>query len=126
MSRLINVVRSRVAQISIFIAAVIFAGSIAADTKPAKPLQLAQATPNFDVQAAYMRTCFACHNAGVSGAPRPNDADAWNERMEKGMEAVMQIVINGVNAMPAKGLCFDCTNEDLQAVVQYMYDTSQQ
>ena len=126
MSRLSNVVKSKAAQVSVLFAAVIFAGSIAADTKPAQPLQLAQATPDFDVQAAYMRTCFACHNAGVSNAPRPDDADAWNERMEKGMEAVMQNVINGVNAMPAKGLCFDCTNEDLQAVVEYMYETSQQ
>jgi len=29
-----------------------------------------------------------------------------------------------VNAMPAKGLCFDCTNEDLRAIVDYMVATS--
>ena len=45
--------------------------------------------------------------------------------MDKGMEAVMANVINGVNAMPAKGLCFNCTDDDLQAIVQYMYDSSQ-
>jgi cytochrome c5 len=26
--------------------------------------------------------------------------------------------------MPAKGLCFDCTDDDLRAIVEYMIDSS--
>ena len=32
--------------------------------------------------------------------------------MEKGMDAVMNNVINGVNAMPAKGMCMNCSEAD--------------
>jgi len=32
--------------------------------------------------------------------------------------------INGVNTMPAKGLCFDCTDDDLRALVEYMIAAS--
>ena len=38
----------------------------------------------------------------------------------KGMEAVMNNVINGFNAMPAKGMCMDCSESDLRAIVEYM------
>ena len=40
--------------------------------------------------------------------------------MEKGMDAVMANVINGINAMPARGLCMDCTDNELRAIVDYM------
>ncbi len=48
------------------------------------------------------------------------DADAWTERMAKGMDAVMENVISGVNAMPPKGLCMTCSDDDLRALVDYM------
>ena len=40
------------------------------------------------------------------------------------MDAVMANVTNGVNAMPAKGMCFDCNDADLRALVDYMVETS--
>ena len=40
--------------------------------------------------------------------------------MEKGMDALMSNVINGVGAMPARGICMTCSDEDLQAIVNYM------
>lgn len=111
-------------QSAVAAAVLVFAGATFADNNPTQPLQLAQAAGDFDVEATYMRTCFACHNAGAGGAPRMDDAAAWNTRMEKGMDTVMQNVINGVNAMPAKGLCFDCSDDNLRAVVQYMFETA--
>ena len=47
--------------------------------------------------------CANCHAAGVAGAPMLGDADAWGERREKGYEALVASVINGLNAMPARG-----------------------
>ncbi|MCB1672982.1 MAG: c-type cytochrome [Gammaproteobacteria bacterium] len=116
---------SKVMKAGLAIAAVVFSGSIFADSKQGEPLQLAQLTDGFDAQAAYMRTCFACHNSGAGGAPNPNKPEEWTARLEKGMDAVMNNVMNGVNAMPAKGLCFDCTPEDLRAVVDYMVSIAQ-
>lgn len=74
----------------------------------------------FDVEATYQMSCFACHGTGAAGAPVMGDADVWAERMEKGMDAVMTNVISGINAMPPKGLCMTCTDENLRALVDYM------
>ena len=119
MTDLIKVMKAGLA-----INALVFGGSVFADNN-AEPLLLAQLTDGFDAQQKYMASCFACHNSGAGGAPNPNNADDWPARLEKGMDAVMNNVINGVNAMPAKGLCFDCTNEDLRAIVDYMVATAQ-
>ena len=75
---------------------------------------------SFDAAAAYQQSCFACHASGAAGAPLLGDADAWAVRTEKGMEAVMSNVINGFNAMPAKGMCMDCSDADLKAIVDFM------
>jgi cytochrome c5 len=40
--------------------------------------------------------------------------------MEKGMDALVASVVNGMNAMPPKGMCFDCSNEDFKALIQHM------
>ena len=74
----------------------------------------------FDVESTYQMSCFACHGTGAAGAPILGDAEAWAPRMDKGMDAVMLNVVIGVNAMPPKGLCFTCTDDDLAAIVAYM------
>ena len=79
-----------------------------------------QTEADFDVASAYQTSCFACHATGAAGAPLLGDIEAWDSRMEKGMDAVMANVINGVNAMPAKGLCMNCTDNELQEIVGYM------
>ncbi|PCH63244.1 MAG: hypothetical protein COC19_01240 [SAR86 cluster bacterium] len=81
---------------------------------------VATAAAAFDAAAVYQQSCFACHGTGAAGAPKLGDADAWSARTEKGMEAMMANVINGLNAMPAKGMCFNCSDEDLQNIVEYM------
>jgi cytochrome c5 len=78
------------------------------------------AAPAFDAEAAYMASCNACHAAGVANAPKLGDKAAWDARLEKGMDALMVNVMNGINAMPAKGLCMTCTQENLQDIVNYM------
>lgn len=110
--------------------------SAAAAQEPAAPASSASAEPaataaaevvaaavsDFDVEAAYNLSCMACHASGAAGAPMLGDEAAWNERLEKGMDAVMANVMNGVNAMPARGLCASCSDEDLLAIVEYMIE----
>jgi cytochrome c5 len=36
------------------------------------------------------------------------------------MDVVMANVINGLNAMPARGLCVSCSDDDLKSLVDYM------
>lgn len=82
----------------------------------------APAPAAFDAAAKYQLSCFACHSSGAAGAPVTGDADAWSERLDKGMDVVMTNVINGLNAMPAKGMCMDCSDDDLRALVDYMIE----
>lgn len=91
----------------------------------AAPMAMAAAEPAaaadaFDVEGTYMANCNACHAAGVANAPKLGDKAAWDARLEKGMDALMVNVMNGINAMPAKGLCMSCTQENLQEIVNYM------
>jgi len=73
-----------------------------------------------DLQGKYNRACLACHMAGVAGAPKLGDAEAWAPRLEKGSDVLLASVKNGLGAMPAKGLCFDCSDEDYTALINYM------
>ena len=86
----------------------------------AAPMEVAAAATEFDAAGAYQMSCNACHGTGAAGAPMLGDAEAWEARMEKGMEALMSNVINGVGAMPARGICMTCSDDDLQAIVNYM------
>ena len=92
----------------------------------ANEVELAQLSEGFNAQQKYMASCFACHSTGAAGAPKVGAGmSAEREpRLEKGIDAVVQNAINGINTMPAKGLCFDCTDEDLRAIVEYMIDSS--
>ncbi len=81
---------------------------------------VASAESDFDAAGTYQMSCFACHGTGAAGAPQPGDAAAWEERMSKGMDAVMANVINGIGAMPARGICMTCSDDNLREVVDYM------
>lgn len=73
----------------------------------------------------YGAACMACHATGVSGAPKLGDAAAWAPRVAKGMDVLYGSAKNGLNGvMPAKGLCMDCSDEELNAAVDHMVDGS--
>lgn len=73
-----------------------------------------------DPPPQYAASCGACHAVGVAGAPATGDAEAWAPRMEKGMDALVASVRNGLNAMPPGGLCNSCSDDDYAALITYM------
>jgi len=73
-----------------------------------------------DTETLYNQSCIACHASGAAGAPKTGDAAAWAPRMEKGIDVVVKNAINGINAMPPKGMCMDCTEEEFKALVEFM------
>ncbi|MBI5447354.1 MAG: c-type cytochrome [Gammaproteobacteria bacterium] len=73
----------------------------------------------------YETYCAACHASGAAGAPVVGDQAAWAPRIKIGMDALYHNAINGINAMPAKGTCTSCTDQEIQAAVQYMVKTSE-
>ncbi len=64
--------------------------------------------------------CKACHEAGLGGAPKLTDKDAWAPRIAKGADAMTQTVLKGKGAMPPKGTCGTCSEGDLKGAVEAM------
>jgi cytochrome c5 len=108
----------------VLVAAAMTMGSVSASETPA--LQLAQASGgDFDPARTYTQSCAACHNSGAAGAPRFGNSEEWSARLEKGFDMLVQHTIEGFNnIMPPRGMCFDCTDEQLAEVVQYVLDES--
>jgi cytochrome c5 len=73
-----------------------------------------------EVADRYSKTCAVCHASGAAGAPKTGVAADWEPRMAKGMDAMVASVSNGMNAMPPKGMCFDCSADDYKALIEYM------
>lgn len=79
-----------------------------------------------DGEGVYNQFCFACHAAGVSGAPKLGESADWEPRLAKGMDALWDSTLNGVApAMPAKGTCMSCSDDELRAALDYMVETVQ-
>ncbi|MDP1931727.1 MAG: c-type cytochrome [Gammaproteobacteria bacterium] len=140
----------RIARFSMLALGVVFAGSIAAQSsdqlvaermKPigevclagqacaggAAPMVLAQAaTAEFSAAAQYTQSCAMCHTPGVAGAPRLDNAAEWAARVAaKGRDTIVQNAITGINAMPPRGMCMTCTDENMAALVDYMLSQGQ-
>ncbi|MDO9519179.1 MAG: c-type cytochrome [Pseudohongiella sp.] len=100
------------------------AGGPAATSTPA----VAQAsTAAFSAQGTYDQYCAMCHNTGMAGAPRREDAAHWTARIEEiGLGAIVTNAINGINAMPPRGMCATCTDEQISEVVEYLSGASAQ
>ena len=73
-------------------------------------------------EAVYNQGCAACHTAGLAGAPMFANLDQWTDRTSKGLEVLTANAYNGYNAMPAKGMCIDCSQLEIERSVQYMLD----
>lgn len=52
-------------------------------------------------QQVYQKTCSACHDSGLAGAPKFGDEEAWEERLEKGMDTLVNMRSTASRAMPA-------------------------
>ncbi|MBR9869929.1 MAG: cytochrome c5 family protein [Gammaproteobacteria bacterium] len=73
----------------------------------------------------YEASCTACHATGAAGAPVVGNADAWAPRIDKGLETLFEHALNGFNAMPPKGGCASCADEEITAAVEHMVESSQ-
>ena len=85
----------------------------------AEPVK-AEPTGPRDGASVYGTFCIACHASGVSGAPKTGDANDWAPRIAQGKEILKNHAINGFNAMPAKGSCIDCSDDEIVAAIEHM------
>jgi c(7)-type cytochrome triheme protein len=72
-------------------------------------------------KALYDAVCAGCHAAGVIGAPKPGDAEAWKPRLAKGKDVLVRNAIIGTNrGMPPKGGREDLSDAQIRSAVDYM------
>ncbi len=103
--------------------------AIAERIKPVGGVYLAGAEPVIaeptgprDGASVYGTFCIACHASGVSGAPKTGDAGDWSPRIAQGRDILNDHAINGFNAMPAKGSCMDCSDDEIIAAIDHMIE----
>ncbi|MEE8308715.1 MAG: c-type cytochrome [Gammaproteobacteria bacterium] len=74
----------------------------------------------------YNQACFACHGAGIGGAPKLGDGPDWEPRMAQGRDIVNQHVLEGYTGsagyMPPKGGRIDLSDEEILAGLEYMLE----
>ncbi len=80
-------------------------------------------------ESVYNSVCHICHNAGITGAPKPGDADNWAPRISKGIDALYANSINGYQGetgiMPPKGGNMSLSDDDVKAAVDYLVGSVQ-
>ena len=101
--------------------------AIAERIKPVGDVYLAGAEPvkaeptgPRDGATVYGTFCIACHASGVSGAPKTGNAGDWAPRIAQGKDVLTNHALNGFNAMPAKGSCMDCSDDEIIAAIEHM------
>ena len=73
-------------------------------------------------EEVYGKFCTACHTSGLLGAPKKDDTATWTAHMNAAGDygKLISNAINGINSMPPKGTCMDCSDEEIADAVEYM------
>lgn len=103
---------------------------LAACTNPAAAVETAdrESVTNHDLavgETVFTTTCLSCHDKGEYGAPRPDSASDWEERLKQNQDTLARHAINGHSQMPPKGGFFDLSDAEVEAAVAYVADRSQ-
>ena len=85
----------------------------------------ASAATGLSGQQIYDQFCFACHNTGVGEAPLFGSLEQWQPRIDQGMAQMLAVSLTGRGLMPPKGTCVTCSDDEMQAAIQYMVDSAQ-
>lgn len=93
------------------------------DVPTAKPL-VVEKVGSQSAEEIYKASCSACHATDAIGAPMFGNASSWKDRIAKGEDVLIKNAINGFNAMPPKGTCGACSEEDIANTVKYMVKNS--
>lgn len=77
-----------------------------------------------DGKSVYDSSCLACHTTGVAGSPKLGDKEAWAQRIEKGVDKLVENAIKGFKGdtgfMPAKGGNARLSDDEVRQAVEYI------
>jgi cytochrome c5 len=76
-------------------------------------------------QTIFEQHCTVCHRDGLVGAPKLHNEKDWKPRLAgRTIKDLVASSIKGLNAMPARGTCTECSDSDLEAAIHYMLPKS--
>ena len=110
-------------RLSIFIILLMFQLPIYAESHhPREFLQSISGNKN-EGEQIYNHFCVNCHASKPLipvGAPRAGEDADWKLRIKQGMEVLFKHTNEGLNAMPPRGGCFECTDQQLMLTIHFM------
>lgn len=71
----------------------------------------------------FRQFCMTCHGHPpiiAIQAPQIGDQKAWAARRNLGMKTLLDITVKGIGAMPARGGCFECSDQQLIEAIHYI------
>jgi cytochrome c5 len=71
-------------------------------------------------EQVYNQFCFACHAAGIGGAPKVHNGEEWAPRLAQDAAVMWEHTLKGLNAMPPRGTCMGCSDDELHAATAFM------
>ena len=79
----------------------------------------AQSRSGAEIYDAY---CGACHHPSnvMVSSPKAGSRKDWEPRLTKGISGLTQSAIQGIEAMPPKGTCAECTPGEIEAAIRFM------
>ena len=112
------------------------AAAVAETTKPVgevavvgeEPAEEAPAAGGSDGKSVYEGLCVSCHGvpAMAEMIPQTGDAEAWEARVDKGIDTLYANAINGftgdMGMMPPRGSNPDLSDDEVKAAVDYMVE----
>lgn len=100
--------------------------SLAASHHPQDFLHSIQGKPDEGTQIVH-HFCANCHAPKPLielGAPKIGQESDWQSRVKEGMKTLFNHSADGLNAMPARGGCFECSDEQLVLAILAMLPES--
>ena len=74
----------------------------------------------------FIQYCSSCHNDNPViplNAPAKGNQKAWKKYQNWSMQKLLNTADNGIKGMPARGGCFECSDELLQQAIGYLMAT---
>lgn len=71
----------------------------------------------------YQHFCVNCHAKKpliALGAPRIGVKKDWQHRLKQGLDVLFKHTDEGINGMPSRGGCFECTDDQLFAAILFL------
>jgi cytochrome c5 len=90
--------------------------------RPQEFLQSISGSKN-EGEQIYNHFCVNCHAIKPKipvGAPKIGVESDWSLRLKQGMKLIFKHTDEGLNIMPPRGGCFECTDKQLLLAIDYM------